>query len=350
MPASPLRLIPGLALVALLTALAYLLDALPGFHLLGTLGLALVFGLAWRALFGLPKAATPGATFSAKTLLSLGVILLGVRLDFVLLYEAGPVVLLLDLLVVGVGVLFIERLGKWLGMARGLRLALAVGSSICGPSAIAAAVPVIGANDDEVSVSIGVVSLLGAVGAVGFILLEPLFGVGEAYGLLTGATLQSVGHVLAAGAAGGAEALDLATLTKLTRVALLAPLLLAIGWLLARRDAVRGVAGDAARDAAETVAKPGPAPGVRARAPLLPGFLVGFLVLGALNSFGLIPRPLAGALSTASLVLTTAAMAGIGLGVDFGVLRRIGGGAVRLAVLGFGVIVAVAGLYMILVV
>ena len=351
MSASPLHLIPGLALTALLTALAYLLDALPGFHLLGTLGLALVFGLAWRALFGLHKTAAPGATFSAKTLLSLGVILLGARLNFVLLYEAGPVVLLLDLLVVGVGVLFIERLGKWMGMARGLRLALAVGSSICGPSAIAAAVPVIKASDDEVSVSIGVVSLLGALGAVGFILLEPLFGVGEAYGLLTGATLQSVGHVLAAGAAGGAGALDLATLTKLTRVALLAPLLLAIGWLLARRDATRHDATkDAARNTAGDAAGNVTKPGTRVRPPLLPGFLVGFLALGALNSFGLIPRPLAGGLSTASLVLTTAAMAGIGLSVDFGVLRRIGGGAVRLAVLGFGVIVAVAGLYMLLVV
>ncbi len=349
---TPLRLVPGLGLTAALTVAAYGLDALPGFHLLGTLGLALVLGLAWRALFGPSEAAAPGVKFSAKTLLSLGVILLGVRLDFALLYEAGPVVLLLDLLVVGVGVLVIERLGKVMGLTRGLRLALAVGSSICGPAAVAAAVPVIRASDDEVSVSIGIVSLLGALGAVGFILLAPLFGSSETYGLMTGATLQSVGHVLAAGAAGGAGALDLATLTKLTRVALLAPLLLVIGWLLARRDETGrdetgrdGAGRDGVVDGGGRAEPKAAAPGVRARAPLLPNFLVGFLALGALNSLGFIPDPLAGGLSAASLVLTAAAMAGIGLGVDFGVLRRIGGGAMRLALLGFGVILTVAGVY-----
>ena len=339
-PSTRFRLLPGLVLTALLTTLAYSLDRLPGLGLLGTLGLALVLGLACRALFGLPKAAAPGVTFSAKTLLNLGVILLGARLNFALLYAAGPSVLLLDLLVVGAGMLTIERLGKRMGLTRGLRLALAVGSSICGPSAIAAAVPIIGANDDEVSVAVGTVSLLGALGAVGYILLAPLLELSpRVYGLMTGATLQSVGHVLAAGAAGGAGALDLATLTKLTRVALLAPVLLVVGWLLARY-------GEAGREGAgregaglERVASP------KARPPLLPGFLIGFLALGALNSFGLIPRSLINILNPASVVLTTVAMAGIGLGVNFGVLRRIGGGAAVLALLGFGMIIAIAALY-----
>ena len=344
-PSTRFRLLPGLVLTALLTTLAYSLDRLPGLGLLGTLGLALVLGLLCRALFGLPKAAAPGVTFSAKTLLNLGVILLGVRLNFALLYAAGPSVLLLDLLVVGAGMLTIERLGKRMGLTRGLRLALAVGSSICGPSAIAAAVPIIGASDDEVSVAVGTVSLLGALGAVGYILLAPLLELGpRVYGLMTGATLQSVGHVLAAGAAGGAGALDLATLTKLTRVALLAPVLLVVGWLLARYgEAGREGAGreETGREGAglERISSP------KARPPLLPGFLIGFLALGALNSFGLIPRSLINILNPASVVLTTVAMAGIGLGVNFGVLRRIGGGAALLALLGFGIIITIAALY-----
>ena len=344
-PPARLRLLPGLVLTALLTTLAYSLDRLPGLGLLGTLGLALVLGLVCRAVFGLPKVAAPGVTFSAKTLLNLGVILLGVRLNFALLYAAGPAVLLLDLLVVGAGMLTIERLGKRMGLTRGLRLALAVGSSICGPSAIAAAVPIIGANDDEVSVAVGTVSLLGALGAVGYILLAPLLELSpRVYGLMTGATLQSVGHVLAAGAAGGAGALDLATLTKLTRVALLAPVLLVVGWLLARY-------GEAEREGAEReeIKREGEglerASSPKTRPPLLPGFLIGFLALGALNSFGLIPRSLINILNPASVVLTTTAMAGIGLGVNFGVLRRIGGGAAALALLGFGIIITIAALY-----
>ena len=330
---APVRLLPGVALTALLTGLAYGLDHLPGLHLLGTLGIALVLGMLWRALFGWPERAVPGARFSAKTLLNLGVILLGVRLDFVLLYRAGLTVLLLDLLVVTTGLLVIERLGKLLGLSRGLRLALAVGSSICGASAIAAAVPVIKANDDEVSVAVGIVSLLGTLGVLGYSLAGPLLGWSPAhYGLMTGATLQAVGHVLAAGAAQGAEALDIATLTKLTRVALLAPVLLVIGALLGRRDALTKSAADPTGARAE-------------RPPLLPGFLVGFLVLGVVNSLGVIPGPLVEGLETASVVLTATAMAGIGLGVDFGVLRRIGGGALRLATLGFAAIVLVAWAY-----
>ena len=331
---APVRLLPGVALTALLTGLAYGLDHLPGLHLLGTLGIALVLGMLWRALFGWPERAVPGARFSAKTLLNLGVILLGVRLDFVLLYRAGLTVLLLDLLVVTTGLLVIERLGKVMGLSRGLRLALAVGSSICGASAIAAAVPIIGANDDEVSVAVGIVSLLGTLGVLGYGLAGPLLGWSPAhYGLMTGATLQAVGHVLAAGAAQGAEALDIATLTKLTRVALLAPVLLVIGALLGRRDAVKKTeAGDGALHPTK-------------RPPLVPGFLLGFLALGLVNSLGLLPGWLVGVLETASVLLTAMAMVGIGLGVDFGVLRRVGGGALRLALLGFAALLLVAGVY-----
>ena len=149
-------------------------------------------------------------------------------------------------------------------------------------------------------------------------------------------------------------ALDLATLTKLTRVALLAPVLLVVGWLLARYgEAGREGTGreetgreetgreETGREGAglERISSP------KTRPPLLPGFLIGFLALGALNSFGLIPRALINVLNPASVVLTTVAMAGIGLGVNFGVLRRIGGGAALLALLGFGMIIAVAALY-----
>ncbi len=330
--ASPtsLKIVPGLVLTAALTLLAYLLDRVPGLHLLGTLGIALVLGLAWRGFLGLPGRAAPGARFSARTLLNAGVILLGVRLDFVLLYRAGPAVLLLDLLVVTAGLLVMERVGKWWGLSRGLRLALAVGSSICGASAIAASVPVIKATDDEVSVAVGVVSVLGTLGVLGYGLLGPLLAWSPAhYGLMTGATLHAVGHVLAAGAAQGAEALDVATLTKLTRVALLAPVLLVLGALLRRRDAALGAT-------VSLTAK---------RPPLVPGFLVGFLALGLVNSLGLIPPGLVGVLETLSVLLTAMAMVGIGLGVDFGVLRRIGGGALRLGVVGFAAILLVAGVY-----
>ena len=312
--------LPGLFLTVMLAALAYSLAELPGFKLLGTLGIALTLGVGWRALFGLQHKADLGVQFSAKTLLNAGVILLGARLNFGLLREAGLNVLLLDALVIATGIIVVERLGKWWGLSRGLRLALALGSSICGAAAIAAAAPIIKARDDELSVSVGVVSLLGALGTVGFILVAPLLNSDVAYGLLTGASLQSVGHVLAAASSQGAEALELATVTKLTRVALLAPVLLMLGLMLEGN------------------------PATPRRLPSIPNFLLGFLALGIVTSLG-IPDTFKLILNEASTLLTAIAMAGIGLGVDIAVLRRVGGGAVRVGVTGFVVILLVAGIY-----
>ena len=325
-----LRTLPrGLLLTGALALVASLAARLPGLATLGPLGIAMLLGVLWRTTAGLGSALVPGATFAARTLLRVGVVLLGVRLDFALLLRAGPQVLLLDLLVVVIGTLAMERFGKLLGLGRGVRLGLALGSCICGAAAIAAAAPIIRATDDDVSVSVGIVSLLGTVGVVGFAVLAPLLGMSvQRYGLMTGATLHEVAQVLAAGAAHGGRALDLATITKLTRVALLAPTLLVVGAVLRRRDA------------AGTGGRTGPA----RRPPLLPGFLIGFLALGALRSASLVPAPMVPLLQTGSTVLMTAAMAGIGLAVDLRVVRRIGAPAVALAVAGFALTLSIATL------
>lgn len=324
------RLLPGLLLCAVVTAAAYGLARLPGPAIVGALGISLLIGVVWRAVFGVPAVATPGVAFSARTLLRLGIVLLGVRLDLGLLLGAGPRVLLVDLAVVTVGILVIERVGRAFGLERGMRLVLAVGCSVCGASAIAAAAPVVGAKDDDVSVAIGIVSLLGTLGVIAYTFAAPALALtAHAYGLLTGATLHEVAQVLAAGAAGGPLALDVATLTKLTRVALLAPALLVIAALLRRAD--RG----AARANLDGTARQRPT-------PPLPGFLIGFLVVGLLHSIGAFPAPAAGAMQAASLLLTATAMAGTGLGVDLRVVRRLGGPAVGAAIVGMLVSIVLA--------
>ncbi|MBB6015727.1 YeiH family protein [Deinococcus radiopugnans] len=321
------RLLPGLALVAALTAAAYLLSTLPGLRVLGALGLALLLGLAVRGLVRLPASVQPGAGYAARTLLRLGVVLLGVRLNFVLFAQAGPQVLLLDLAVIGTGLLSMTWLARRWGLPRGLGLAVAVGSSICGASAIAAAAPIIRADEDEVSVSVAVCSLLGTVGVVGYSLLALPLGLdAQRYGLMTGSSLHEIAQVLAAGAAQGGHALDFAMLTKLTRVALLAPVLLLLGAVLRRRDA-----GVPSKQTAQA-----------ARPPLLPAFLVGFLLVGVVSSAGLLPSTLTNGMQTVSLLLTAASMAGIGLGVNFAVLRRLGGPALLVGGLGFTLLLAVS--------
>lgn len=181
--------------------------------------------------------------------------------------------------------------------------------------------------------SVATVSILGTLGVFAYTVLGAALGLDAvAYGLMTGATLQEVGQVLAAGFALGPQAGDLATVTKLTRVAMLAPVLIVVGALLIRYDSRRD--GQRSDDSAQAE-----------RPPLLPAFLVGFLVVGAVNTLGFIPAQLAGWMQTASLILTAAAMAGMGLNVDFRALRKIGGKAMILGTVGFVAIVVLATIY-----
>lgn len=337
---------PGLLLVAAITLAAWWLVNLPGLRLFGALALALLLGVVTRAAIGSRSWAAPGARFAAKRLLRVGVVLLGVRLQFDLLASAGPTALLLALVAVIVCLLAMEPLGHMLRVPPGLRRTLAVGTGVCGASAIAAAAPVVGAEDDEAAMAVGLVSLLGAAAVVGFSLLAEPLALGErTYALVVGATLHEVGHVLAAGAAMGTTALDLATLVKLVRVALLAPALVLLG-LLARTPAP--LAASQVRTGAGSLPAPSTPPrtgaALRRARQLVPGFLIGFLLLGALRSAGAVPAGWVEPLSLASMLLTAAAMAGIGLGVDLAALRRAGGRALLLAVLGFGASLAVAGI------
>lgn len=316
-----------------ITAVAYLLAGFPGLAIMGALGVALFLGLVVRAMVGLPRVAERGVEFSAKTLLRVGIVLLGVRLNFALIGEAGLMALILDLGVVALGIVFMERLGWWLGVSRSLRLSIALGSSICGASAIVAAAPIVRAKKDEISVSVATVSILGTFGVLAYTILGTALDIDIlAYGLMTGATLQEVGQVLAAGFALGPQAGDLATITKLTRVALLAPVLIVVGALLIRWGSRHD--GQNSDTLAQTE-----------RPPLLPAFLLGFLVVGAVNTLGFIPGQLAGWMETGSLILTAAAMAGIGLNVDFRAFRKIGGKAMILGAAGFALIVILATVY-----
>ncbi|MEX2536327.1 MAG: putative sulfate exporter family transporter [Trueperaceae bacterium] len=326
-----LTLLPGLVLVSGLTVVSYLLATVPGLTVMGPLVVALVVGLAWRAVAGLARPVVAGASFSARTLLRLGIVLLGVRLDFALLVQVGPAVLLGSLLVVSLGIFGIERLGARLGLSRGLRLGIAVGTGICGASAILAAVPATRMNDEEAGVSVGIISVLGTLGVIAFALASTIFDLSDSvYGFLVGLTLQEVAQVLAAGYVPGNEAGDLATIVKLTRVALLAPALLVLSSLLGEsgRPKRRGFA--------------------RLRVPV-PLFLLGFLAVGALNSAGMIPISLANLMQAGSLLLTTMAMVGLGLGIDLAVFRRVGTSALLVGAVGFVGLVAVMLPYALLV-
>lgn len=316
--------LPGLLIVTLITLVAFGLGRLPGFKLLGALVLALLGGAAWRQFR--PTAAqvsfaAPGARFAASTLLRLGIVLLGVRLDMRALAQVGPAVLAGSTLGVLVAFVAVELLGRRMGVASELRRSVAIGTGVCGASAIAAALPLLKAEEEHVSLSVAVVSLLGTLGVVAFAAWDGLaVASSKLVAILAGATLQEVGHVVAAGAAVGGSEGDLALLVKLSRVVLLAPVLMLLGWWL-RREA----AGGASQDSGTPKRLP----------PLVPGFVLGFLVLSAATSLGWFTPTLVHYLTVAGTLLTAAAMAGIGLGVKFRGLGHAGRQALLLGAAGF---------------
>jgi len=321
------RLLPGLLWVAALAAAAFGLARLPGAQLLGPLVLALLLGVALRAaLRRPPPASVPGVAFAARTLLRLGIVLLGVRLDARALVELGPWVLAGSAVGAAVAFAAIELAGRAWRVPTDLRRLVGIGTAICGASAIAAALPLVRRGPGEPAtpggpapVAIAAISLLGTAGVLAFVVADAVAAWPAALlAALAGATLQEVGQVVAAGATVGGEHAQLALLVKLSRVVWLAPALLALGWW-ARRTA-------SPHDA--EVAR------LRARPPLVPGFVLGFLALGVATSLGVVPPPWVAAIALAGTALTAAAMAAIGLGVDAAAIGRAGRQALALGAVG----------------
>ena len=206
--------------------------------------------------------------------------------------------------------------GRMLKLSRGTSLLIGAGTAICGNSAIIAVAPLIDAEDRDVMLSVGSINVLGLV----LMFVSPfaggLLGMNDqGYGVWAGSTIHAVPQAVAAGFAFSAKAGGLATLVKLVRVALLAPLLLILAFAHAR-------------------SKPGAFAVHYSR--LVPPFLWGFLALFALNSLGLLPVlqfqngtsiASARALAEAGNLLLTLSMAALGLEVNVRVLAKAGGAA-----------------------
>jgi uncharacterized integral membrane protein (TIGR00698 family) len=333
-PAPPTRktFMIGLAITVVIGIVATFLAPLPGLAIMGSLTVALLLGLAWRTVVGLPKAYAGGVRFSAQKILRYGIILTGVRLNFALIVASGVKVLLLDVLLITFGVGVVPLLAQKLGLSKRLAFLIGVGQSICGASAVGAMAALFpDMDEDEVSLAVAVCGLIGTVGVLFFTFGSRLIALpGGWYGLLTGSTLHEIAQVVAAGAAGGAKAADLAMVVKLTRVMLLAPVALLVAFILSLR---------AEKRLEQTEHR-----GLNWKKIPVPWFVFGFLAVGAANSLGLFPKSLANLILQASVFLLVVAMAAMGLMVDLTVIRKTGLKALGVATLVFVLFVGMSTL------
>jgi uncharacterized integral membrane protein (TIGR00698 family) len=320
----------GVGLTALLGVAAMILAPLPGLSVMGSLTVAMLLGIGWRSVAGLPKVYTGGVQFSARKLLRYGIILTGVRLNFGLIATSGIQVLLLDLALITFGIIFIPWLGRKMGLSSGLALMIGVGQSICGASAVGAAAAITpDAKEEDVSLAVAICGLLGTVGVLFFSFASPLLNWhGHFYGLLSGSTLHEIAQVVAAGPAGGPGADELAMVVKLTRVMLLAPVAILLAFAFTyNANTAKQMAGQR---------------GIDWKKLPIPWFVFGFLLVGAISSTGWIPKDVSNIILQVSIFLMVMAMAAMGLMVDLVVIRKTGLKAITVAGIAFAVFIGLS--------
>ncbi|MGH8959574.1 MAG: YeiH family protein [Acidimicrobiia bacterium] len=301
--------LPGLVVAVAIAVVAIALNrALPS---VSPLIFAVVLGFAAGNTPLRGDRLQPGFQYAARNLLRLAVVLIGARLSFADIAEIGAPGLAVVALTVMATFFGAQLLGRLLGVGRDLSLLIGTGYAICGVSAVAAMNGVIAAEDEEVAYAIGLVTMAGSLSILFLPLLGRAMGLEPAaFGTWAGSAIHDVAQTVAAASTAPPPALESAIVIKLTRVALLAPLVLAVA--LARRD--RALARDR-------------------RPPLVPVFVLGFLLAVAIRSVGLLSPFAIEWIRTVEVWVFTIALVGVGGGVDVRRLRRLGGRPLRLGLL-----------------
>jgi uncharacterized integral membrane protein (TIGR00698 family) len=325
------RLVPGLALAAGIAVVATVIG-----RFLPVVG-APVSGVVIGALLGTVRRPgqvfRPGITTASKTVLQFAVVLLGAQLSLVQVARVG-----VQSLPVMLGTLVICLVAAWgigraLGVVGNLRTLIGVGTGICGASAIAAVTPVIGAVSIEVAYAVSTIFLFNVAAVVVFPVVGHALGMSQhAFGLFAGTAVNDTSSVVAAASTYGSGAADFAVVVKLVRTLMIIPVVLGLAWLVGRRAetaAAGGVpaAGDVALDG--TAIEPDVAPAHPGWSPrrvfrLVPWFLIGFVLVAAVNSTGVIPGPAHPAIAAVAAFLITVALSAIGLSTDIAGFRRAG--------------------------
>jgi uncharacterized integral membrane protein (TIGR00698 family) len=312
-------LVPGLALTAAIAFVAWLLAKV--IPLLGAPVIAILIGLAVSAVRRPTGRAAPGISFASSVLLQLAIVLLGTTLALGQILRVGARSLPVMLGTLAVALAGAAVLGRLLAVSPRLRALIGVGTGICGASAIAAIAGIVEATGAEIAYAISTIFVFNLVAVVLFPPLGRLFHLSQhGFGLWAGTAVNDTSSVVAAAFAFGHAAGSQAVVVKLTRTTLIVPIVLGLSALRAR-----GTAG-------------------RPR-PLVPRFLVLFVLASVLNTVGLIGADARRALSDAALALITTALAGVGLAADIGLMRRTG---LRPLVLGAILWVSVASVSLLL--
>ncbi len=320
---------PGLAVSAVLVAAAFLLRSLPGVSLLSPMILAILLGMAFHNLVGTPARAKPGVKFAVRHVLRFAVALLGLQLTTQQLADVGLTGVAIIAATLGATFVLTKWLGKQLGVEAKLAELIAAGTSICGASAVVAVNTVTDAHDEDVAYAVACVTLFGSAAMFVYPMLPALLHLApRGFGLWTGASIHEVAQVVAAAFQDGKEAGEFGTIAKLARVGMLAPVVMGLAMLAARRPAKS----DGGQHPHKKVA--------------IPGFVIGFVVLVLFNSAVPLPPSVHHGFALVTTILLSVALAGLGLEAD---IRKLADKGFRPLLLGGAASVFIASFSLLLV-
>ncbi|MEO1204750.1 MAG: putative sulfate exporter family transporter [Pseudomonadota bacterium] len=280
---------------------------------------ALLIGMALHPLLE-KSTLVPGVQLASRTILKVGVALLGVRITTGEVYALGPIPVGLAVFGVSLSILAGCLMAQLSGRTRSFGILTGGAVGICGASAALALSSVLpkgkhGVRESDVIFTVLAVTTLSTVAMVLYPIVSHALGLSNREaGIFIGATVHDVAQVVGAGYSVSAETGDVATVTKLFRVALLVPVIGAIAYFM-----VDGAKTKSVRQPRDLLA-------------CVPPFLIAFVALVLLNSLGAIPTFASNTLSDVSKWCLVIAISGLGLKTSVREIGDLGPGALAMVV------------------
>lgn len=301
------RAIPSIALAASIASVAFLVSRWVVQIPLNPIMIAVILGALVSSVAGSRPWITRGLDTLPRLTLRLAIVLLGFHLSLSDILNIGNTGLFVIAVATVTTILIAIAAGRALGIDRDATLLIAAGTSICGVAAILSMATAIRAGSRDITYAIVCITVFGLISMLLFPLAGHMLGLDpRLFGIWTGGAVHEVAQVVAAGFQYGNAAGETATITKLARVLLLAPVVTAVAFSIRRSGAQSSVT-------------------------FMPWFVAGFLIAVGINSAIAIPGEVRAWITLSSSLLFTFALAAIGLTIN---LRQLVSGRSRELILG----------------
>jgi len=315
------KYVPGILMLLTITLLStYLSRFFPSY--IGKVFIAVIVGIIIantlhpnKEIFG------KGIKLGLGKFLKIAIVLLGAGISFKEIASLGGKGLIVIIVLVCVVFALTFFLGKRLNVSLRKKILIAVGVCICGNTAIVTIAPLIDAEDEEIAMALGIVTLFGVLGVLIYPMVGFALGMSDTlFGAWAATAINDTSQVVAAGFIYSEAAGKIATTIKLTRNIMIVPVVLLVTYFY--RKSISTASNERVN-----------------KVKIFPTFILGFLALALLNSLGILTPQISKYLVEVSKFLILLALSGIGLGVDFKKFKVIG---FKPFILGFSVEVALA--------